>query len=294
MANPIYGDAAAVHFDDANVANVGKWNINPNDTVIEYQTSGTAGAPAQADGNSNWDGTFDTYGVIPIVWPGTTFKFEGTIDGATGAFTGAAGAVCTQFKIDMNFENGEPIKQIITFGSAGAAGTLTIGPVTAVGAVADIPAGVDSTMKLALLPAGATYASGTHDRPDIKSISLTLGLKVTEYATSGDAGVMNRSLGHPILSCQFVEMLNATDGFTEVFTSSSPEMELRIYTEATKFYEFRYVKFENPSLEVDTESGEPVETTQTMKYQPIGDSPILAGYIVKPDLTEFFGTVPPP
>lgn len=294
MASPLTGEKASVHVDGSNVGNVGKWTVNPNDAIITYQTSGTARAPARAAGNQDWNGNFETYGVVPIVYPGTAFTFEGTMDGDEGAEALSTAAMAISFKIDVDFNEGGLVKQTINFAANGAlvVGTLTAAAAAEVAATPITPA----NMKLAIIAPGAEYSSGTDDRDDILNMSLMVALKESPYSTAGDGQIVKRHMGHPIVTLEFTELLNATDGFTKTYDITSGEFIARFYVDETTFFEIAFVKFDNPDLTVDIESGEPLEQSQTAQYQPIGTDPVTpftavtAGFIKKPGGGSFWPT----
>ena len=208
MATPLTGEIGSVHVDGANVGNIGKWAVNPNDAIIEYQTSGTARGVARVAGNQDWNGSFEYFGIVPAVYPGDTFAFEGTMDGDTGAEALSAAAIALSFKIDVDFNEGGLVKQTIEFAANGglSVGTLTAPAPTE---VADTPI-TPIDMKLALTAAGAAYDSAD-DRPDITSMSLKIALKENVYSTAGDSQIVKRLMSHPIVTLELTEMLNATD-----------------------------------------------------------------------------------
>lgn len=262
---------------------VGRWSISHTADLQPIIASNTKGAPVRVTGNSDWTGTYEAWGHTPGLFPGELFQFQGSIDGANGADSGASGAIVDSVAIEWDIAAGAPIKHTVSF-SANAA--LTLG--------ADVVA-VDSTDPAAFTTVGTklNIVNSIPDSPtnadldDVTSMTLTITADNKAYASSSTAGVMKRVAGN----------LDATVSITALTDdwSTLPQINdirsLKLFVNATEFWLIEYVIFaELTDMEVNRE-GDPVGATMTANFTGFSEvgttTPAWTeGEITQPDSTK--------
>ena len=119
---PISGTYALAKVDSGLVAQLGKWSINPKTEASEVAHSATAQAMDRVPGNLDWEGNFMAYGDSPLVWPGQTFVFSGSMDAPGATYYGTIGytgrAICDEITIKLDVEGGKEIGYDAKFSSA--------------------------------------------------------------------------------------------------------------------------------------------------------------------------------
>ncbi len=168
------------------VPGISNWQISHVCELKEYVASNTKSGVVRVPGNKDWSGTAKVYGHTPPILPGASFTFSGSIDGAIGA-TGTA--VMESTEISIPIEEGGVISQNLKFSGNSA---LTIGA-SAIHDTSEVVNGFSASgLKVYSCAYGGEYAAV----PEVRSATITLTRKLTEYVSSSTAGYKGRKAGN--------------------------------------------------------------------------------------------------
>ena len=261
-------------------ATVRNWSITQNDGLQAFTASNTRGGRRRIPGNEDWTGSYNAFGAVPAVFPGSTDVFKGTIEGTVGV-TGTLFAESVEIVVDI--EAGSPIEHTVNFGAHTA---LTKGAAIFVDALAVEPdTAVGCKLELALLAASPSFAEVV----DCTQMTLGLTPDVLTYTSNTTPGIVKRILGN--MDCSFNYRVY-TDDYTTLPALGSV-YEAKMFVNATEFYHIKYLRVASFSdLGADIEGGAFVGATVNMEFCSIADVPATPtptlGAIIKPDTTDYW------
>lgn len=216
------------------------WEVSYTADTQKYVASNTDGGPGREDGNKDWSGSYTAYGHTPAVWPGESFTFLGSEDGAVGV---SGTAIVDTITINIDFESGAIIDYTVNFSADGA---LTLNA-AAVVADATMPAAYTSIgRKVQLKAIGGAYA----DVDDVRTVTITLSAENQSYVSSSTSGWVRRNAGNfdATLSLSIYE----SDLSALILPNSI--YSVKVYVTAAAFWEFEWIKFgEASGVTVDRE-----------------------------------------
>jgi hypothetical protein len=260
------------------IPGVRNWSIDTSADVQEYVDSGTSGGKSRTIGNTDWSGSYSSYGHTPGALPGDAFAFAGSIDGTNGA---SGTAIVDSIDVSIDIESGGIIEHTVNFS---ANGDLTLGAVAAADAsVSDPPTAIGCKIELGTVVASPVWT----EVPDVRTVSISIEAGNQAYVSSSTGGANRRLAGN----------VNATVSYT-VYTddfSDLPEPNditaMRVYIDDTDYWEFLWLMYgEASGLEVNREDASPVGATLNtgMKGTTDVEGTPTTGSITDPSATEFW------
>lgn len=223
---------------------VRKWSISSSADIQTIFASNTKGGPVVLDGNKDWSGSFEAYGFQPVLSPGESFEFLGSVDGTSGVISEADGAIVDSIVISADIEAGTPISYVVNFSGNG---TLTT----------DATAVADETIPCPLSAIGAyltlTDVAGILEPvplTDVRTFSITLTAANQSYVSSDTEGYTKRLAGN--FSATVSVSLYESD-FDEVIQPNSCYI-LSIIASDETYWDFSWIVFnEAAGFDVDRE-----------------------------------------
>jgi len=250
-----------------------QWSAEVSAELQAYRASNTFGATGRVKGNKDWSGSYSAYGGEPAVMPGDAFNFVGSIDGADG-ITGPARV--SQIELTWNIEEGSILSHTVSFEGNGVVtrGTSEAEDVT----IPDVPSSIDT--KLEIAPLGGSFT----EVEDVRSMALTITAENQSYASSSTSGTIKREKGNIDFTGSYSLY---TDDFAN-FPAENTDHMLRLYTNATEYWELKWVKVAGHSdLEANKEDANIVAGTVNFEmngFNPAAtpDLEAATGYIKRP------------
>lgn len=134
----ISGIGAAIKLGASVESTTRRWFIRQRGQHPYFAATNTAGAGNSISGNTDWQGQCWLYGHTPLVFPGDTFAFIGSVDGTNGV---TGNAICERLTITCHGERGGNIEAAVgfaangalSFGAAAAADTSAQTAITSIG-----------------------------------------------------------------------------------------------------------------------------------------------------------------
>ena len=229
------------------------WKVRDLSQSAHCPASNTLGGDQTTAGNSDWFGFYRNYGHTPIVFPGDTFAFLGSIKKPAGGAISASGdAICQRLTLHVPGEQGGNIQYQVELAGNGA---LTYGADSL----------TDSSNVAAVNAAGRKASWGGADAevdvPETRLMRLAFGTRNRPYAGSGLPGVMRRV--ESITYAQWVYQCY-TDDATLIPVRGSTGI-LRFYVTATTYWELKWVR-----VELIDEFGAEIEGQKNVGYTVAG------------------------
>lgn len=257
------------------IATVREWSVSSTADIQRYVASGSKKGSSRLAGNKDWSGSYMAYGAIPAKKPGDSFTFTGSLDGTNGV-TGTA--MVDEVVITWDIEGGGIISHEVSFSSNGA---LTLGTAAATDATVPAPPTAIGT-KIEESDAIATPAFS--EITDIRTITLTLTRSNQAYVSSATAGETQRVMGPLDATVSF----SLYEGDPANLIAVNAVKHLKLYVDATKFWELKWVRFgEASDIQCDVEDGALVGATQNASMEGFTDVAGTAteGYIKDPSVS---------
>ena len=246
------------------------WSIDWRKGVPEARAKNTALSPVVLSGNDDWSGSFEFYGVVPSVMPGTSFTFTGDT-GAPGSFSGTA--MMESMTLNVDVENGGIISGTASFAANGT--TLTAGTT----AVSDSSApDLNSAVNLDLKWGGA---AGTA-RAGLRSYTFTLTRELKPYVVAGTNGLTARIAAGISMSGSWTEF----EGLPAQLVAPGTLDLLAMYVTGSTYYEVKYAKIVSVNTDPNAESGDLVSATTNWVFS--GYSGSTQGYIKLPSTSNYW------
>lgn len=246
------------------------WSINWNKGAPDPRAKNTGGSPVLLSGNDDWSGSFDFYGVVPSVMPGSSFTFTGDT-GAPGSFSGTA--MMESLTINVDVEGGNIVSGTCNF--AANETTLTAGTTSVSDATAP---DVNSAVNLDLKWGGS---SGTA-RAGLRSYTFTIARELKSFVVAGTNGLTARRSSGLIVSGSWQEY----EGLTASLIAPGTLDLLACYVTGSTFYEFKYAKITSVETDPNAESGDLVSATHNWSFS--GYSGSTQGYVKLPSTSNYW------
>lgn len=282
----ISGIHAKIAKDSAAIHNVGKWSIDPTVDLKQFASTATVDGHGAVQGIVDWTGSYEGYGHTPVVLPGDSFVFHGSLDGTNG-YSGTA--MVSEVEIVINVESGEIMKHTVSFAANGA---LTKGA-EAAQADATVPNPVSSLVtgvKLRLIEVEVGSPT-TLDVPDVRTITIKLSCDLKEYSGTSCVGFKKRVAGRK--NCEVSAECYFSD--PTALPPGNSVRQCRVFVSATEYWDFKWLRMQEPSgVEADIETGNLVGATLMGVMQlaaNVGAPPgtPTAGYVKTPATTTWAG-----
>lgn len=245
----IAGLKASVLKDAVVESTTAGWSIRDLGESARCPGSNTQGGDNSTAGNADWMGRYRNYGYTPLIFPGDTFTFSGSIDQANGV---SGAAIAERITLHIPGEEGGNVQYQVELASNG---TLSYGAAVA----------VDSSAVGAVNAAGRKAAlddgDGFDDVSETRSMRLVLGARNRRYAASGSPGVVRRTPG--LVYAQFMYQCYTNDPTTIPVRGSTAI--LRFYVTAALFWEVKWVR-----VEVIDDFGAEIEGAENVGYTVAG------------------------
>lgn len=241
------------------IATVREWSISETGDLQAYTASNTLQAVSRESGNTDWTGSYQAYGAIPVKMPTEIFTFTGSIDGTNGI---VASAIVDSVTIEWDMEAGTIIRHTVNFASNGA---IARGAAVAVDAtVPDPHVSLGTKLEISDSVASPSYAEVT----DVRTISITFSANNPSYASSSTAGAIKRQAGNLDVSMSYSLY---TDDFSTLPAINS-QQQYKVFVNATLFWEFLYMSVQDLSdLTVDIEGAGMVGATVNTMFTGFAD-----------------------
>ncbi len=250
-----------------------QWEGTVSDEIQEVVCSSSDGMKQRIPGNQDWSGKFTQYATGPIVMPGDSLGFIGSIEGAVGI---AGTVIVDQIDVNVDVEAGGVISLETSFSGNGS---VTVGAAVAADVTLNIPEGaVGTKIELAIDLTTPIFVA----IDDIRTYTLSFTSENGSYVSSSTAGGVRRIAGNK----------DATGSFTQYASDFADMMQigdvaiLRFFINATEFWELKFVRVVYLSnLQVDRESAALIGGTVNFAFsgvELVSASP-AKGTIIKPD-----------
>lgn len=241
--------------------------IEYNEQSAEWGASNTAGSVGKTMGNSDWSAEFTLYGAVANVVPGASI----TLTAYTGAATFSGPMLVDEITITADIKGGGIISATVRCSANGAltrgAGTVT-----------------DSSTPAPLSVKGLKVNLAGSDRTDATGWTLTLRSDNKPYNSTATAGVTKRVAGRVNASGSWTELEGTPATLPAVGLTGGSNI-LKLYVNATEFYEIKWPIVESVSTPIPIESGEIIESTIAWGFNGYDGA---AGYLKLPSTTNFW------
>lgn len=226
------------------VSSIRRWLVKDRNDVVQYASSATRSAIDAMAGNTDWEGLYVCFGHTPAVAPGDTFTFKGTVDGTLGLTgTGMVDVV----RIDWPVEAGQPISYIVGF-SPGTAMTALNEAISDT-STALPPTAISCKIQVANDAASPAYADMSGEE---REMHLTIARDNRPTPTGRTAGLKSRVAGHWRGEVEFT----AYAASPAALPQKGQTIGLRIYVNASLYWEVRWWEIDEKSDDVKVEGSE--------------------------------------
>ncbi len=263
------------------IATVRKWSVNPEADIQAYVASNTKGATGQVAGNTDWSGSYDSYGHTPTRMPGEVFSFQGDVSSGLGV---RGECIVDDVEISDSIEDGTIIQHVVNF-SGNAPLQRGSFPASDV-SLPNPPTSIATKVTIAV-PNGDPDTAIFAPLEDTRGWTLRLATDNQGYVSSETVGGMKRLKGN--LSGEVTIPI-----FTDDFSEPPPENQVRyvrLYVTPTLYWELIAVMFSgNSGPEVDIEAGAivGVELNGAHTSHHTINSAGVEGRILKPGLSPYW------
>lgn len=219
----ISGITAAIKLGASVESTVRGWQIRERNDQPYFAATNTAGAANSIEGNTDWKGSYLQYGHTPLVFPGDTFAFIGSVDGTNGV---SGNAICERLTITCHGERGAVIGSTVEFAANGA---LTWGAAAA----------ADTSAQTALTSIARVLKMDGVDVPQLRLWRLDFQARNRPGVHTGTvtAGQTERTPGNLFVS--WVYQLYVDDPATQLPAKNSTSL-MRFYVTATTYWELKW------------------------------------------------------
>lgn len=257
---------------------------NPGGVGSQGQTTP---AEVKVAGNMDATGSFDFYNNTSVVYPGDAF----TMVFHTGKERVTGTGVCESVDLLYDMERGSLIQGTATFGANGAfAFTATTTALTDTSKPAAYSAGGSSGCKAMWGPVAASPVYV--DIADVRTCRIRLAKEVKKYNSSSTNPWAGRIVG-AVSGCSVqlgvYQALPSTYN-TPVFMRPADIGGLKVYVDATTFWEFKYLTIDDIAISAPVEGSDPdgIEFGMGWTGYAMVSGSSVAGTILKPDTTAFW------
>lgn len=243
----ISGKSGQVSVDGlAGAACIRDWSVSHDSVDLPYVCSVTRGGTGRVVANDGWSGSFKGYGHTPPVKPGDSISFGGVITGAN-ALEGAA--IVEDVTITIDIEAGGIIEYEATFVSNGALTYTAASAITAPTSFPDPPSAKGCKAQVATPAASPSFSAIT----DVRKMVLKMMMPAEEYVSSETAGVKK----HVATNFDAEVTIDAyySDPSSAVLPKPNSTRHVRLFVDATTYWDIKWIMFQGFSTEVDRESG---------------------------------------
>lgn len=260
------------------VSEMQNWEVSSKAALADFVSSSTKGGTGRTIGVTDWSGSYNALGALPVSMPGEALSFTGSIEGTKGV-TGTA--IVNDVEITWDIEGGKPIKHAVNFSANGA---LSIGAAVATDVtVSNAPTSIGMKVELGTLVASPVWT----ELADVRTITLKISAKNQSYADSSSAGGTKRVKG-PI---DFSLAIAVYTDETLVIPTPNTIKAVRLYTAAAAYWELLWAMFQDASgIQVDRETAKIVGCTlnASMCATTLISATPTAGSIKKPGGATFW------
>lgn len=258
----ISGISAAV--SGASGITMREWRIREIQRGPKWVASISQAGVSAACGAKDWRGYFLGYGHTPVVFPGETFTFLGSVDGTLGV-TGPA--ICDRIVITWDIEAGKVIEYRVDFS---ANGTLSKGAAAA----------TDSGTPVVVCSTSMYVKIDAQNQTDIRYMRLVITAANRPYNSSDTAGQVKRNSGNINAECLYRLYQDSPANLPAL---AMPKV-LRFYVTATTYWELTWMRLEEiEDYGVNLEEAENVGAT--IKGAFVAYNGTGAGTIINPATT---------
>ncbi len=239
-----------------------------------YGSSATDGSKGREKGNSDWKATFQIYGYVGNVVPGTAFTLTAYTGTNGGSHSGDA--IVDEMTVEADIKGGGLVTATIQCSSNGL---LTRGTTTVTDAAVPAPKSVK----------GLKVNYDGSDRTDATGWSLTLRCatqpyhSAATYDSGSDTNYTKRLAGPVDASGSWTELQGLPASLPAEGENSKI---LKLYVTSSLFFEIKWVAIESVAQPVPIEEGGLVESTINWGFN--GFSGGVKGFMKKPDTTAFW------
>lgn len=248
------------------------WTVNHSADLQAIVASNTDQGTIVLDGNTDWTGSYTSYGHTPVRMPQDGFTFTGSIDETNGA-TGTA--ICDSIEIVNDIETGAVIAHTVNFSANGA---LSLGAAAAADAsTPDPPTSIGTDVQVGTAVGVPVWTALT----DVRGWTLTLTADNQNYVSSDTSGGNLRLAGN-ISGTIAVPVYE--DDFADLPTVNSHSY-IRLYVTATTYWDIGFVQWgEASDLMVDREAAAVIGATLNGQWTGWAsvDAASTKGYIKDP------------
>lgn len=260
-----------------------KWSVGETSEVKAIIHAGLEGSVVRSQGFTDWSGSWEEWGGLPVVLPGEAFDFIGFMgygeddddDPLPGTGYGWSGpARVDEVEITFNATSGsDPVAHKVSFGANGVATLGAISPPAAPGTVL-IPYGPCGLQIKKVLSGGDVVWT------DWTTAVLTLSRPSTEFSNASTNCAIQRRGGSAI-----DVMVKLTDQQMERQANVGDLIELKIYDNVTTFWHVQWLRVLSVgNLEVNRETGDVISHTYDLGFSGFNASG-TKGKILMPDTT---------
>ena len=278
----VSGISGQLSTDGTNAAaSVRNWSISyRSNNPAGHSTSAAPGMEFNVPGIKEWEGSFDYYGKFPPVIPGATGAGSTTFVGHTGAKQVTGTIFPTAATINVDIESGAIIGGTVNFVSNSALVFSETATALADTSVPSIYSSVGCKAQWAVAAASPSYA----DITDVRTWSLMLACEAKRYASSDTGGVRKANPGRKSARVDIGVYQAALDAYNSPAMLPGSSGALKLFVDASTFWEARWVTVGEESPSVDIEGGENGQVSLGFDYTShTGISgTITVGYIHKP------------
>lgn len=223
------------------------WKVKHQGNLVPIVASGGGAGAIRDDGNKDWLGFYDLYNHTPANFPGDSVTFTGSADGVFGC-TGTSRIMKTDWEWDL--EEGGYIHSRVSFGANGA---LTSG--AAVASDATVPT-IYPVKGLKVELHGNQVANAHYMR-------LIIQRNCRRYCTAEANGQYLRTEGDRV---DAVAMWGVYENNPGVHPAVGTLQVVRMYVDATTYWEVTWMRIEDVDVVLDRESKKPVGAIITASF----------------------------
>ncbi len=241
-----------------------EWRIREVQRGPKWVASISQGGVSRKCGVKDWRGYYTGYGHTPVVFPGETFTFLGSVDGTLGV-TGPA--ICDRIVVTWDIEAGKVIEYRVDFSGNG---TLSKGAAAA----------TDSGTPVIKCSTGMYVAIGGGRQTDIRYMRLVITAANRPYVSSDTAGQVKRLPGNIDAECIY----KLYQGTPANLPALAVPNQLRFYVTAGTYWQLMWMLLEEiEDFGVNLEEAENVGAT--IKGAFVAYNGTGAGTIIDPATT---------
>ncbi|HOM61927.1 MAG TPA: hypothetical protein PLP49_10910 [Anaerohalosphaeraceae bacterium] len=261
----------------SDIDTVRDWRVSETSSLQSFITSNTKGMTGVCKGNVDWSGSYNAYGHTPPKMPGEIITFLGSMDGVKGV---SGQAIIDSVEMSIDIEGGGIISYSAAFSGDGA---LSKGVAAAISDTKDPAAysAVGRKVEIAA-PAGTPSFAAL---PDVRTATLRFTANNQSYASSNTNGTIRRLPGNLSASLSLTMYASSNDLANLLSIMPNTLKIVRVYVDATTFWEFDAVLFESiTDLTIDRENAAVVGFTANAQFTGFyqRDTSWITGKITKP------------